>query len=220
MQRRSLFAAPVLLAAPSLIRQASAQAAPRIVTEEFMIPTGEAGIEVFLRSKRPEGAAAAPGRTLLMLHGGLFGASGDTWRRFGEPRTSDGAGVESRGSRGAESAPQRSEAPARQAESQDRSGFIQAMERVSDLTLFTRADAYYSRDPLVLLALSLIKPRRTLIYEAHSLAGGGFGGAVMALAGAGFGAAQAEAVAAAYAAKFGARPDILPMGTGDGAAVL
>ena len=50
--------------------------------------------------------------------------------------------------------------------------------------------------------------------------GGGFGGAVMALAGAGFGAAQAEAVAAAYAAKFGARPDILPMGTGDGAKVL
>lgn len=38
--------------------------------------------------------------------------------------------------------------------------------------LFTRADAYYSRDPLVLLALSLIKPRRTLAYEAHSLAGG------------------------------------------------
>jgi pimeloyl-ACP methyl ester carboxylesterase len=75
MQRRSLFAAPVLLAAPALIRQASAQAAPRIVTEEFMIPTGDAGIEVFLRSKRPEGAAAAPGRTLLMLHGGLFGAS-------------------------------------------------------------------------------------------------------------------------------------------------
>lgn len=56
MQRRSLFAAPVLLAAPALIRQASAQAAPRIVTEEFMIPTGDAGIEVFLRSKRPEGA--------------------------------------------------------------------------------------------------------------------------------------------------------------------
>jgi len=31
---------------------------------------------------------------------------------------------------------------------------------------------------------------------------------------------QAEAVAAAYATKFGARPDILPMNTGDGAAVL
>jgi galactokinase len=57
------------------------------------------------------------------------------------------------------------------------------------------------------------------VYGAR-LSGGGFGGAVMALAGPSFGATQAEAVAAAYAAKFGARPDILPMGTGDGAAVL
>ena len=38
--------------------------------------------------------------------------------------------------------------------------------------LFTRADVYYSRDPLVLFALSLIKPRRKLAYEAHSLAAG------------------------------------------------
>ncbi len=52
------------------------------------------------------------------------------------------------------------------------------------------------------------------------LTGGGFGGAVMALAGPGFGATEAEAVAAAYAARFGARPDVLPMGTGDGATVL
>lgn len=57
------------------------------------------------------------------------------------------------------------------------------------------------------------------VYGAR-LTGGGFGGAVMALAGPGFGAAQAEALAEAYAKKFGARPDILPMGTGDGAAVL
>lgn len=52
------------------------------------------------------------------------------------------------------------------------------------------------------------------------LTGGGFGGAVMALAGPAFGAAQAEAVAAAYAARFGARPDILPMNVGPGATVL
>lgn len=57
------------------------------------------------------------------------------------------------------------------------------------------------------------------VYGAR-LTGGGFGGAVMALAGEGFGVAQAEAVAAAYEKKFGARPDILPMGTGDGAKVL
>ena len=57
------------------------------------------------------------------------------------------------------------------------------------------------------------------VYGAR-LSGGGFGGAVMALAGPSFGATQADAVAAAYAAKFGARPDILPMGTGEGATVL
>ncbi len=57
------------------------------------------------------------------------------------------------------------------------------------------------------------------VYGAR-LTGGGFGGAVMALAGPGFGAAQAEVVAAAYKVKFGERPDVLPMGTGDGAAVL
>jgi glycosyltransferase involved in cell wall biosynthesis len=35
---------------------------------------------------------------------------------------------------------------------------------------FRQADVYYSRDVLTLLALSLIKPRRTLAYEAHQRA--------------------------------------------------
>ncbi len=38
--------------------------------------------------------------------------------------------------------------------------------------LLVGADVYYSRDAVVLLALSLIKPRRTLAYEAHKLAKG------------------------------------------------
>ncbi len=37
------------------------------------------------------------------------------------------------------------------------------------LLLFSRADIYYSRDGLTLLLLSLFKPRRTLVYEAHQL---------------------------------------------------
>lgn len=57
------------------------------------------------------------------------------------------------------------------------------------------------------------------VYGAR-LTGGGFGGAVMALTSAEFGAGRAEAVAAAYAKQFGQRPDVLPMSTGDGAAVL
>lgn len=44
--------------------------------------------------------------------------------------------------------------------------------------LFTRADVFYSRDALPLLALSLIKPRRALAYEVHSLAHGRIGGAL------------------------------------------
>lgn len=49
------------------------------------------------------------------------------------------------------------------------------------------------------------------------LTGGGFGGAVMALTSAGFGTDHAQRVAAAYAAKFGARPDVLHTQTADGA---
>lgn len=43
------------------------------------------------------------------------------------------------------------------------------------LALFARADVYYSRDVPTLLALSLVKPRRALAYEAHNLARGGAG---------------------------------------------
>ena len=57
------------------------------------------------------------------------------------------------------------------------------------------------------------------VYGAR-LTGGGFGGAVMALTSAEFGAAEAEAVATAYAANCGARPDVLHTQTGDGAALL
>jgi glycosyltransferase involved in cell wall biosynthesis len=43
------------------------------------------------------------------------------------------------------------------------------------LLLRRRADVYYSRDPLMLLCLSLFKPRRALVYEAHQLAKSGIG---------------------------------------------
>jgi glycosyltransferase involved in cell wall biosynthesis len=44
--------------------------------------------------------------------------------------------------------------------------------------LFARADVVYSRDPLLLLALSLVLPRRKLVYEAHALAPGRAGAGV------------------------------------------
>jgi galactokinase len=49
------------------------------------------------------------------------------------------------------------------------------------------------------------------------LTGGGFGGAVMALTTPEFGEAQAEAVSAAYAARYGTRPAVLHARTSDGA---
>jgi pimeloyl-ACP methyl ester carboxylesterase len=73
MQRRSLLAAPAIVTAVGLVPDARAQA-PTIVTEEFMVPTAEAGIEVFLRSKRPQGAQTGPGRTLLFVHGATYPA--------------------------------------------------------------------------------------------------------------------------------------------------
>jgi len=52
------------------------------------------------------------------------------------------------------------------------------------------------------------------------LTGGGFGGAVMALTNGSFAQADAEQVAAAYTAKFGAKPDILHLKTGPGAELV
>jgi galactokinase len=57
------------------------------------------------------------------------------------------------------------------------------------------------------------------VYGAR-LTGGGFGGAVMALTDERFDAAGAQGVSAAYGARFGAEPEVLPMATGDGAALL
>jgi galactokinase len=64
----------------------------------------------------------------------------------------------------------------------------------------------------------------TLVGTPHvfgaRLTGGGFGGATMALASGEFSDVEARKVADAYAQRFGARPDILHMQTGDGAALV
>jgi galactokinase len=56
------------------------------------------------------------------------------------------------------------------------------------------------------------------VYGAR-LTGGGFGGAVMAFTDAEFSPADAARVAEAYGRRFGAKPDVLPCETGDGAEV-
>ena len=64
----------------------------------------------------------------------------------------------------------------------------------------------------------------TLVAMPHvhgaRLTGGGFGGAVMALTSGAFADADAQRVAAAYTQRFGERPDILDLQTGDGAQVI
>lgn len=57
------------------------------------------------------------------------------------------------------------------------------------------------------------------VYGAR-LTGGGFGGAVMAMTSSRFGPTEAEAVSAAYAGRFGARPDVLHACTGEGAELI
>ena len=78
MDRRALLAAPLALPIAPILgaRRASAQAQqPRIATEEFMVPSADAGIELFVRNKRPEATQSfAPGRTLLFVHGAAYPA--------------------------------------------------------------------------------------------------------------------------------------------------
>lgn len=77
MHRRALLAAPlaVPLAAPLLAPGAARAQAPQLATEEFMVPARDAGIELFVRNKRPENAGPArPDRTLLFVHGATYPA--------------------------------------------------------------------------------------------------------------------------------------------------
>ena len=45
---------------------ATAQTPPKLVTEEFMVPSGQPGIQIYVRNKHPEGMASfSPERTVL-----------------------------------------------------------------------------------------------------------------------------------------------------------
>lgn len=74
MHRRAVLTAPALAAPLLMAGEATGQAAS-LVAEEFMVPSGDAGIELFLRNKRPQNLSAfTPGRTLLMVHGATYPA--------------------------------------------------------------------------------------------------------------------------------------------------
>ncbi|WP_242481647.1 alpha/beta hydrolase [Paracraurococcus ruber] len=64
-------AGPLLAPLPVQAQGAGGQ----LVTEEFMVPAKDAGIELFLRNKRPEAMTGfSPARTLLMVHGATYPA--------------------------------------------------------------------------------------------------------------------------------------------------
>src|SRR5437868_1085725 len=46
---------------------------PDLLTESYMIPSGDAGIELYIRNKRPAGMTAFPaGKILLYVHGATY----------------------------------------------------------------------------------------------------------------------------------------------------
>src|SRR6266481_1998365 len=59
-----------------LILATVATQAPRIVMEEMMVPAADAGIEIYVRNKRPADMNAfRPERTVLYVHGATYPAS-------------------------------------------------------------------------------------------------------------------------------------------------
>lgn len=65
-----------LLAVVALTLAAEGRAAsPKLVSEEFMVPSGDPGIEIYIRNKHPEGVARfAAERILLFVHGATYPA--------------------------------------------------------------------------------------------------------------------------------------------------
>lgn len=75
MPVRHLLAASFLAALlPAALSPAVAQEA-RLVMEEFMVPSADAGIEIYVRNKRPADMTAfRPERTVLFVHGSTYPA--------------------------------------------------------------------------------------------------------------------------------------------------
>jgi pimeloyl-ACP methyl ester carboxylesterase len=64
------------LSAAALLVTAAAAQAPQLVTEEMMVRSPDAGIEIYVRNKRPaEMTSFRPERTVLYVHGATYPAS-------------------------------------------------------------------------------------------------------------------------------------------------
>src|SRR5436190_9693898 len=68
----------MLIAASAGLAMTAAAAAqsPQLVMEEMMVPSSDAGIEIFVRNKRPaDRQTFRPERTVLYVHGATYPAS-------------------------------------------------------------------------------------------------------------------------------------------------
>lgn len=71
---KAALAAASLAAAPLL--PALAQPRPQVVAEDAMVPSGEPGVEIYVRNKHPAAMTSfAPDRTLVFVHGATYPAS-------------------------------------------------------------------------------------------------------------------------------------------------
>jgi hypothetical protein len=60
---------------PVLLFTVAAAAPPNLVTEEFMVPSSQPGIQLYVRNKHPDGMASfSPERTVLFVHGATYPA--------------------------------------------------------------------------------------------------------------------------------------------------
>jgi hypothetical protein len=66
----------MLLAVSTMIAPAALAQTPKILVEEMMIPASDAGIEIYVRNKRPADIVSfRPERTVLYVHGATYPSS-------------------------------------------------------------------------------------------------------------------------------------------------
>src|SRR5215211_5951995 len=92
--RGLLQAVPALLSLTLVsvpLAPAQAEAGPKLVTEEFMVPARDPGIDLYGRNKRPEGMSQfSPEKTVVFVHGATYPAetafdlqlAGQSWMDF------------------------------------------------------------------------------------------------------------------------------------------
>ncbi len=72
---RRLWAAAALLMAGVALAPAPGRAADKVAMQEFMVPAADAGIQLYVRNKHPEGMRAfSPDRVLVYVHGATYPA--------------------------------------------------------------------------------------------------------------------------------------------------